>query len=430
MKKKLLFCLHNYFFLDHYILDLNELKKKFEITIITSNYLIDNEKLEYKKLFNKVKFKNFFIVPFYKSKMARSFISIFFTHFYLLKIKKKINFKDFDICITDNLFFTWQRIIFENFISRKSKKVGIATGSLNLDLTLFKRLLHGKKIQKYYKYLHKLRTFNLGKRKKEKNFFRKLLNLKNRILDIIIDRKILSYLFYYKNYNYKKYDINLMETDPFDLKIVFHFSNYLFWKSVYINKGNVILASHSVSCRCASKRILKNRILFLPSLSWKSDYIEISKQVDNVINFLNNQIVKKNSINEIHIKHHPMEEKDKIEIINKIFIVKSIHRVKVKFLDAQTSLYDIACNYDIAFGMTSTALADVKKNCNKIKVYCLKSLSVHEYGDNYFLKLLNEDIIFYDDLKNSFDSKVNIYKKTFLKVHKEKFSKIIFNLNL
>ena len=43
MKKKLLFCLHNYFFLDHYILDLNELKKKFDITIITSNYLIDNE---------------------------------------------------------------------------------------------------------------------------------------------------------------------------------------------------------------------------------------------------------------------------------------------------------------------------------------------------------------------------------------------------
>jgi hypothetical protein len=125
-----------------------------------------------------------------------------------------------------------------------------------------------------------------------------------------------------------------------------------------------------------------------------------------------------------------MEEKDKIEIINKIFITKSIHRVKVKFLDTRTSLYDIACNYDIAFGMTSTALVDIKKNCNKIKVYCLKSLSVHEYGKNYFLKLLNEDIIFYDDIKNCFDSNMNIYKKTFIKIHRKKISKIIFNLNL
>ena len=89
MKKKLLFCIHNYFFLKHYILDLKELEKYFEITIITSNYLIKNKEIEYECLKKEFNFKDFFIVPFYKKNLERSLLTIFQTHLFLSKLKKK-----------------------------------------------------------------------------------------------------------------------------------------------------------------------------------------------------------------------------------------------------------------------------------------------------------------------------------------------------
>ena len=91
MKKKILFCIHNYFFLRSYILDLKRLEKNFDITIIVSNYLIDDKKKEESiKLKKEINFKNFFIVPYYKNgEMKRSFSSILYTHLYLLKKKKE-----------------------------------------------------------------------------------------------------------------------------------------------------------------------------------------------------------------------------------------------------------------------------------------------------------------------------------------------------
>ena len=65
----------------------------------------------------------------------------------------------------------------------------------------------------------------------------------------------------------------------------------------------------------------------------------------------------------------------------------------------------------MAFGMMSTSLADVRNSCEFIKVYCLKSISTKEHGNDYFLKLLNEDIIFYDDFKGAPDKNLNSYEK-------------------
>jgi len=70
----------------------------------------------------------------------------------------------------------------------------------------------------------------------------------------------------------------------------------------------------------------------------------------------------------------------------------------------------------------STSLVDVRNACKFIKVYCLKSLSTKEYGNDYFLKLLNEDIVFYDDLKDSTDENLHLYKRYVQNHNKVDFS--------
>ena len=77
MKKKLLFCIHNHFYLKHYILDLKKLEKDFEISILTSNYLIKNPKLEKDSIFREIKIKDIFFIPFYKTGLERSMSTIF-----------------------------------------------------------------------------------------------------------------------------------------------------------------------------------------------------------------------------------------------------------------------------------------------------------------------------------------------------------------
>ena len=63
-----------------------------------------------------------------------------------------------------------------------------------------------------------------------------------------------------------------------------------------------------------------------------------------------------------------------------------------------------------------------------IKVYCLKSLGEKDFGTDYSLKMLNEDIIFYDDTKDKLDdiSNTSILNKTVLK--RIKFSEVIKSL--
>ena len=250
MKKKLLFCIHNHFYLKHYILDLKKLEKDFEISILTSNYLIKNPKLEKDSIFREIKIKDIFFIPFYKTGLERSMSTILLTHLYLLKLKLQTNFNKFDICVTDSKFFIWQRIVLDKYISRNCKKIGIMTGSIALDLSVFKKLILGENIENYIGKLHKLRQYNSEKRAPEKNFFKKILNVKKRFLDVFFDRKILSYLFQFQNFDYKKKDFNILETDNFDYKVLFHYSNFIFWKKIYEKKENVIFAKHANNCNC------------------------------------------------------------------------------------------------------------------------------------------------------------------------------------
>ena len=65
MKKKLLFCIQNPFALDNLFEDIKFLQESFDITILTTNYLI-NEDIEekYKNFKIKAKIENLFFIPF------------------------------------------------------------------------------------------------------------------------------------------------------------------------------------------------------------------------------------------------------------------------------------------------------------------------------------------------------------------------------
>ncbi len=420
MKKKILFCIHNYFFLKHYILDLKRLENDYEITIVTSNYLIKNQKNAEEEILQKIKIKNIFFIPFYKVGLERSMLTILSTHLYLLKLKQKISFEKFDICVTDSKFFIWQRIIIDKYISKNCKKIGVATGSIALDLSIFKKLIIGENIEKYISKLHKLRKYNSEKRVPEKNYIKKIINIRKRFLDIFFDRKLLSYLFQFQNFNYKKNDLKIYETDNFDYKVLFHYSNFIFWRNIYKIKENVIFAKHFNNCICKTEK--KDKFLFLSSLMWERDKGEALKQVKSIVNFFMIKNKEPLDIVEIHIKHHPMESDQNINKINAEFTKNFPKNTKIVFVDKSKLLTDIACNYSIAFGMMGTALVDVRNSCKHIKVYCLKSLSVKEYGNDYFLKLFNEDIIFYDDFKDTLDENLNLYKEYIQNYDKIDFS--------
>ena len=409
MKKKLLFCIHNNFFLRHYFSDLKRLEKNFEITILTTNYLINDQYQDRENILRKVKIKDIFYIPFYKSRLERSIYSILSTHIYLFKLKKLINFSEFDICVTDSNFFIWQRIIIDKYISKDCIKIGVATGSIALDLSIFKKLIIGENIDQYINKLHKLRKYNPQKRIPEKNFNKKIYNIKKRFCDVFLDRKFLSYLFQFQNFNYKKKDLKILETDNFDYKVLFHYSNYIFWRNIYNKKETVILAKHSNNCNCKTKK--KDKFLFLSSWVSEHDNDEILRQIKHIINFFKLKTKESSDMSEIHIKHHPEECEQNIEKINAEFKKNLPKNTKIVFINKSKLLSEIACNYSMAFGMMSTSLADVRNSCEFIKVYCLKSISTKEHGNDYFLKLLNEDIIFYDDFKGAPDKNLNSYEK-------------------
>ena len=426
MKKKLLFCIHNYYLLKNYILDLERLENFFEVTVIVSNHYIENQKVTIDEISKKTKVKGFYIIPYYSKGDNRSIYSILLTHLNLIKLKKKISFDKFDICISDTKFFIWTRIILEKFLSKNCKKIGVVTGSIALNLTIFKKILNGHEIDECISKVHKLREYKKSERKSEKKIFQKILNVKKRIYDLVIDRKILSYLFHSRNFDYNKYDFNLLETEKFDKKVVFHYSNFLFWKNWY-GENKVYLCKHENKCSCNQEK--KGKAIFLSSLMHDNKK-ELHRQIDATLDFFDNKIKNEMNISELHIKHHPSESK--VKIINEIFENKTKDRFKIKFLNNNYSVSEIACNYDIAIGMLSSSLCTMKSECEKIIVYCLKSISVDavemENREEYFLKLFSENIIFYDDVKKNIDINVKKFDKYVFDYERVKFSDFLKNL--
>lgn len=429
MKKKILICIHNYFFLEHYLQDIDQLNKDFDITIITSNYLIKDQKNVIEEILKKTNIHNFYLVPFYVNDLERNLRSIILSHFFLNKIKKKINFDLFDLCISDNKFFIWQKIILSSFLNTKCIQIGVHSGSLPLELSIFEKLLQGENIFELIKKVHKFREIQPMSRKKEKNFFQKFINIKKRFLDIYFDRYFLSLLFYQKNFNYKKYDLNIFETNHFDYKIVFHHANYIFWNKLYgEDKKKVFLSKHVNNCNC--KNTNKDKIIFLSSILWEDEVEKISLQVNSILKFVRKILIEKPHIKNLHIKHHPMENDLKIEIINKIFEKKFKDLISITFLNKHVSTQTTECNYSLAFGMVSSVLVDFTNACNNIEVYCLESISTKELGEKYYLKLMNERITFLNEKNNIINEKANKYKEITSNIHKQNFPDLIRNIIL
>lgn len=433
MKKKLLVCFQNSYVLNQYEKDFKKLSSHFDITLIISNFNVDKQTREnIHKFVVRTSIHNLFIIPFYSHGITRNIFDIIKTHVFLFNLKKKINFNLFSLCIADNKFFIWHRIILENFLNKSCAQIGINHSGTTMPIQKFEELINDKDIYSLIKSMHKLREVK-KKEKKRNSLFLKFQNSKKRFLEIIIDRKIFSFFFHGKSFDYKHLDLNIMETEKFDFKLTFFYSTFYFWDKWYNNK-NVYICSKPSECFCKGNE--KNSILFL---STGKIFVNNFNNIDNthqmMLNVLNNvssflKKIKKETpgIINLDIKHHPrvLEE-------NKIFFKTKLKEkigdsFKVNYLENSMSLSKIACNYKIAFGPVSSGLKYLE-SCKYIKVYCLKSLSKNKYGDNYFLKLFNENIIFYDDEKNIEDENYKKYKNFILKKDKDDFCSLIVKLS-
>ena len=120
-KKKLLFCLNNFYMIKNYLHDLNKLKDKFDITILTSNNTLSTKYKINKITLKKINNIKIFIIPYYGTDNKRSLFRIIYNHIYLLKIKKKILFKDFEICISDNNFLYGKELFLKTIFQKNVK---------------------------------------------------------------------------------------------------------------------------------------------------------------------------------------------------------------------------------------------------------------------------------------------------------------------
>ncbi len=433
MKKKLLICIQNSYVLNQYEDDFKELSNTFDITLIVSNYLIDNYKKEkLKKFANNVSIHNFFVIPFYSDGLNRGIFDIIKTHFFLKNLKKKINFDDFSSCISDSKFFLWHRIILETFLNKSCVQIGIAHSINTMPVEKFKELINGKDIYKIVKSMHKLREVK-KKEKKRKSFLTKINNVKKRFLDIVIDRKILSYFFYKKNFNYKHLDLNLgSETERFDFKITFFQSSFYFWNKWY-NNGKVYICNKLTNCSCNDNK--KDRILFLgtgkifvkPFNNSDNTLLMMNDIVDRVSLFVNKIKREDLTISNLDIKHHPRALEENKTIFEEKLREKIRDILSIGTIDLNDNITKINCNYKVAFGAVSSALKYLE-SCKNIKIYCIKSLSKEKHGDDYFLNLINEKIIFYDDEKDIKDENYKKYENLVQKKETEDFSSLISKL--
>ncbi len=169
VKQKILLCIQNPFAIDNLFSQLEVLTKNFDITIISTNYLLDeNSKNKYIEFMSSINLKNIYFIPFYGSKLKRGIKSMLATHSFLLKLNKTINFEEFSACIIENDFYIWQRIILEKLISKKCVQVGLDLDGVTMPLDTFRNLLEGEDVWQIIKKLHKRRELITTRNKKKK----------------------------------------------------------------------------------------------------------------------------------------------------------------------------------------------------------------------------------------------------------------------
>ena len=428
MKKKILFCIHNPFQLDNLFVDIKFLSKSFSITILTTNYAVnENIREKYKNFQKDTEIEKIFFVPFYKKdKISRDIRSMILTHIFIRDLKKKIDFNNFDICISDTKFYIWQRIIFEEYINKNTIQIGLTLDSILIPLNKFKELLEGEDVDHITKNIHKLREKK--KSKKKYSILKKFHNVYVRQRDIFFDRIFLSKIFQKKEFIYKEKDFKLMETDKFDFKLCFFYSSYFFWKKIYRNKCFLIKLKNE--CNCDKQLVQKkSKALFLSTLwnNYKGNDNLLEEKIDKIISFFNFLREKNNYLNQLDFRFHPMESKETITLIKNIFFKRNL--TFVKFEDQNTPLSNLVCNYSHVIGALSSSLSYVKNFCNNIDVYCLRSLSENYAGEYFYLKLLNENVKHYDDVYNKFIEEKNFLSQEDLNVKVTNFNQFLSSIS-
>ena len=420
--KKILICIHNPYALDNFFYEIKNLSRFYEITLIISNFLITKELIKkYKEFCNQAKLKNLFIIPFYSNINKRNILSILNTHIFLKKIQKIVNFKNFDICISDNSFFIWQKIILNNFLSKKSIRVALSLDGIALDLSLFKDLVKGENVYKIISQVHKFRKKKKSIKNSNKNFFfNKIFNTYIRFNDIYLDRKIFSFFFYKKKFPHEEFEYNIMNNLKFDYQICIFNASYFFWQKIYEDKCYYI--DLKKTCLCSSNK-KKEKILFIAGEFRYLDLDDSIKKIFDFANFLKKEVGEYQLID---FRFHPQQDISTINETKKKILKKYTN---VNFISSDKPLCDISCNYDVVFGAVSGALLYLSKFCPNLKIYCLKSLSLPYFGEDYFLKTINENIVNFDDLKNNYEkSYLNIDSSDVKKISFEKFvNQILLN---
>ena len=427
MKKKILICLKNPFAIDNLFLEIRLLSKSFDITLLTTNYLLNNslkEKYERYKKMNYIKSINY--IPYFSNRLSRSIRTIIFTHIFLKKLQKQIDFKNFDICFSDNKFDIWQRVVFENFISKKCIQVGLTVDAVVIPLENFKELISGGDVMKIVKNLHKLRQDKKIKKNKT-SYLNRFQNFINRQKDILFDRKIISKMFYSKEFNHKELDFNLLETNKFDYKLSFFYSSYYFWNKIY--KKNSFLINLKNDCKCDRSSVnKKNKAIFISTLwsEYKKHEHSINEKIQNISTFF--QVLKQKNphLNQLDFRFHPEEDVQVIKSIKKEIINQNLNFIN--FMENNINLNELSCNYSNAFGALSGALVYLKKFCNNIEVYCLRSLSEEIYGEYYYLKMINEGVIHYDDINKIYLNNQQFINKKELDIKRYNLNEFIFSI--
>lgn len=405
MKKKILICVHNYFALNNLFNTFKDIEELYDLTILTTNYKLTSREIKFKKVNSNYKIH---FINFYNKHSKRDIFSIIRTHLNLFFLKKKINLNEFSLCISDGKFFIWQRIILEVLLNKKCIQVGLSLDATLLPLDRFKRLLDGENVNYLIKDIHKLREIK-KKKLNRYNFFQKIINIYNRYLDILLDRWLLSFLFYRRNFLYNKNDFRLLENTFFDFKITFVKSSYLFWKNFY--KNDVYIANLKNNCSCKNNINLKNKMLFLSSNFGSHNFFDkkkIDSEIEKLFKIFEKLLIENTKINKIDFRHHPEENNKIAKYINQK--LSSFSKIKVDILDNGIPLENISCEYELAIGNLSGALFYLKKSCKNIKVYSYRSLNENTWGDYYFLKFIDEGIEFFDDTDKILKHEKNIYE--------------------
>jgi hypothetical protein len=408
--KKLLICIHNFFVVVNLQYIIKQLSKNYSITLVITSQNLDLSKEQLSDYKKRLNLNDLIVLPIYKHN-KKNIIELTIS---FLKIKKLLYKNDFKACLVDNNLDVWLKVITNNFKKSGKKIIGIKHDSLALNTSKVEEFLLNGNVDNILATTHKLREVTLKIEnsnriiKSNLNIFKNLLKKIKKLFFLFFERYFLPFLFFGNTFGYSKLDLSTgFDNKTINQVICLFYTGYIFWGSVY-GFDKTFYVSYKNNCKCSSdKTKSKTKILFLASLLWEKELNLLNNQITKLKEFISKIIDENKNINQIDIKLHPEETLENVIKIKKIISEKKIP-LKINYLE-NISLIEESCNYKLAFGMVSSSLYYASSSCDQIDVYCLKSLSSHNF-DKYYLKLFNENIIFYDDINNKIENQNLIFE--------------------